>query len=209
MLKVIGAGFGRTGTLSTKMALERLGFGPCYHMLEVVRQPSDASVWRAAAARRPVDWEALLRGYASTIDWPASYFWSLLMERYPSSRILLTVRDPDDWYDSMARTILATLLAPSPPDRSGTRDRREMARNIILDRVFGGLAGNRDHAIAVFKAHNQRVVDTVPPDRLLVYRVTEGWAPLCEFLGCPVPDEAFPKKNSRAEFKTQFNVSDQ
>jgi len=207
MISLIGAGFGRTGTMSTKAALELLGFGPCYHMIEVVQKPDHASVWHAAANQQPVDWDALLEGYASTIDWPASHFWQTLMERYPSARVLLTVRDPDDWYDSMAKTILPTLLAPTPTDQASARNRREMAKKIILDNTFGGLAGNREHAIAVFEAHNKHVVETVPPERLLIYRVTDGWAPLCDFLDCPVPDEAFPNKNSRDEFNVQFGAN--
>lgn len=206
MLSVIGAGFGRTGTMSTKTALEFLGFGPCYHMFELLQRPAHASVWRDAADQRPVDWDALLEGYTSTIDWPASYFWQPLMERYPSARVLLTVRDPGDWYDSMTNTILSRLLAPDSPDDAPTRDRQEMAKKIILDKTFGGLAQNRDHAIAVFEAHNQRVMDTVTAERLLVYRVTEGWKPLCDFLGCRVPDAAFPKKNTQADFEHRFNT---
>lgn len=108
-LKVIGAGFGRTGTLSLKFALERLGFGPCYHMVEVNAHPEHDPAWLALARGEPGDWR-VLRGYASTVDWPSTYFWRELAAANPEAKVILTTRDPEAWYDSASATIFARML---------------------------------------------------------------------------------------------------
>jgi hypothetical protein len=93
-LKVIGAGFGRTGTSSLKQALEDLGFGPCHHMTEVIAHPQQVPVWEAAMNGEPVEWEDVFHAYQSAVDWPSAAFYEPLMERYPDARVILTVRDP-------------------------------------------------------------------------------------------------------------------
>src|SRR5205823_4535388 len=104
-LKIIGAGFGRTGTMSLKVALEELGFSPCYHMIEVFERPADIAVWEGAAVGKPIDWEALFAGYQATVDWPACIFYKELMQVYPDAKVLLTVRNPENWYESANSTI--------------------------------------------------------------------------------------------------------
>jgi hypothetical protein len=208
-VKVIGAGFGRTGTWSLKAALEVLGFGPCYHMTEVFAHPGHADFWSSAWRGEPVDWEGVLGGYEATVDWPACTFYEELMERHPEAKVLLSVRDPEPWYESTRSTIyeLSMLLESSPIAR--------LIFGLISLLVFGGFAGGRSsivndtiwqgtfdgrfedkaYAIEVFERHNEEVKRRVPSERLLVYEVTEGWVPLCEFLGVPEPEETFPHLN--------------
>lgn len=208
-LNVIGAGFGRTGTLSLKLALEQLGFGPCYHMIETRLHPGHDALWRALASGSSDAWRAILDGYRSSVDWPAIFIWKTLIAENPCAKVILTVRDPERWYESAAQTIFARMLEfETTASESSTADaeRREhmrMVNAIVLDGTFGGDLG-RDNAIAVFNAHNEEVRDTVPRDRLLVYEAGQGWDPLCEFLDVPVPEEPYPKVNSTADFVQRF-----
>ena len=196
-LQVIGAGFGRTGTLSLKLALEALGFGPCYHMLEVIRKPEHAAIWQRATRGEAVDWDALFADYQSGVDWPLCAFWEPLAAHYPNARVILSERDPESWFRSACDTIFQVLdKAPAGDDAS----QGSMARELICERTFGGRHHDRDHAIAVYEAHRQRVLDGVPPQRLLRFRAADGWPPLCEFLGVPVPEIPYPRVNSTEEF---------
>jgi hypothetical protein len=199
-LAVLGAGFGRTGTLSLKRALETLGLAPCYHMVEVARQPEHAQVWTRAARGEPVDWQAFFRGYAAAVDWPATAFWRELAGAFPAARVVLTVRDSAAWYASFRATILERTAALSPPPDSPLRAIYELTHELILGGVFDGRAGDERHACAVYEAHNRSVVDAVPAARLLVYDLAAGWPPLCAFLDRPIPDEPFPHLNTRAGF---------
>src|SRR5512139_2619631 len=104
-LRIVGAGLGRTGTLSLKLALEKLLGAPCYHMLEVFAHPEHIAVWHTAAQGRPTDWPALFRGYAATVDWPGASFYRELMDAYPDAIVLLSTRDPDSWWRSASATI--------------------------------------------------------------------------------------------------------
>jgi len=205
-LEVVGAGFGRTGTLSLKVALERLGLGPCYHMLEVHKDPSHAGLWSDAADLEPPDWSTLFEGWGSVVDWPACYFWRELAGHFPTAKVLLSVRDADRWYDSVMATIFRALSrefpegAPEPMVRQGA-----MAKKIVVDLTFGGRLDDRAHAIEVYERHNQAVRDAFAgSDRLLEFEAVQGWAPLCAFLGKPVPDEDFPRVNDTASFQQRF-----
>jgi hypothetical protein len=198
-LSVIGAGFGRTGTMSLKLALERLGFGPCHHMVEVIGHPAQAPLWRAAAEGKPVDWGRLFTGYASAVDWPACHFWRALAVQYPEAKFVLTVRDADAWYRSVAGTILKVMQGVAADPDPQRRAVMEMATYIVGDRTFGGRM-DEDHVKAVFRRHNEAVAAALPEHRLLVCNAADGWGPLCAFLTRPVPDEPFPRTNSTAEF---------
>lgn len=209
-MDVIGAGMGRTGTLSLKTALERLGFAPCHHMMEVIEHPDQIALWAAAAAGEPPDWERLLGGYRATTDWPACTFWERLIDVYPTAKVLLTVRDPERWYESMLRTVyaVATHARTAPPDAvpDHLRQLAEMVQGLVWEGTFGGRFEDRAHAIDVFLRHNEAVRRGVPPERLLVYEVGQGWGRLCEFLGVPVPDEPFPHLNDSASFHARVDV---
>lgn len=198
----MGVGFGRTGTASLKAALEELGMGPCYHMSEVIGQPWRARGWLEAAAGRP-DWAGVFAGYPSAVDWPTAAFWRELVAEYPQARVVLTMRDPDRWYDSMCATILHAWRqrrARTGPPPEPLRDFEAMTQAVVAQGVFGGRAEDRGHAIEVYERHIAEVRATVPADRLLVFEITEGWRPLCDFLGLPVPAQPFPRRNDVSQF---------
>lgn len=193
-LTVLGAGHGRTGTASLKAALDRLGFGPCYHMMEVFKDEAAPARWIAACDGR-ADWEAIFAGYRSSVDWPGARFWRELADTYPDAKVILTVRDPDSWFRSTQQTIFARGMPPAnAPDPFAM-----MIRKLTLP-VFGERLDERERLIAEFNRHNAEVQATIAPERLLVYDVRQGWDPLCAFLGAPVPDEPFPAVNSSEEF---------
>lgn len=207
-LKVIGAGFGRTGTASLKAALEDLGFDKCYHMTEVFPHPEHAPVWQAAAEGKAVDWEELFEGYQATVDWPGCTFYKELMQHYPDAKVILSVRDPEAWYKSATETIysmsrrgfpasLVPLLVP--------RLRRfvRMVSTIIWQNTFSNRFEDKAYALSIFNNHIAEVKRTVPAEKLLVYEVKEGWEPLCKFLEVPVPNKPFPRLNDSAAFKQQ------
>lgn len=194
-LKIIGAGFGRTGTLSLKNALEQLGFVPCYHMTELFFHPEANDQWVALVDGEPVSWSTVFNGYQATVDWPACAYYKELMQAYPEARVLLSVRDPEKWYESVINTIYqVSRRDPSSPHA-------RMIRKLIWDGTFHGRFEDKAYAISVFQTHNEEVKRLVPPEKLLVYDVKEGWEPLCTFLGVPVPlDMPFPHLNDRQEF---------
>ena len=199
-LAVIGAGFGRTGTMSLKLALEQLGFGPCYHMREVLARPPHDPVWHAATRGEPVDWDTLFQGFASAVDWPVAAFWRELCHHYPDARFVLSVRDPRKWHESVMQTIFKALSSTPDPADPQACAHRAMTRDLILDRTFDRRLDDPLHAIGVYERHNQSVQDCIAAERLLVYETGSGWEPLCAFLGCAVPDEPYPHANNREEF---------
>lgn len=200
-LAVIGAGFGRTGTMSLKLALERLGFGPCYHMFEVLEHPAHDPVWRAATRGEPIDWDALFSGYRSAVDWPVAGFWRELCEHYPQAKVILSARDPNAWHASVMRTIFRSMTADAPIDDEERRVHRAMVRELILERTFDGRLDDAHHAIDVYERHNREVREAFGDEKLLVHESGDGWEPLCAFLGCAVPDESYPHRNTSEEFR--------
>jgi hypothetical protein len=205
-LSLIGAGFGRTGTLSLKSALETLGLGRCYHMVDVMESPGHAEIWDAAADGQATDWDALFEGYGAAIDWPPCSFRQQLMDHYPDAKVLLTIRDADKWYDSVQNTIYQAMTRPLETDNPVIVAQRAMARKLILEMSFGGRFEDRAYIIDLFQRHNEAVQREVPAERLLVYDVTQGWQPLCKFLDKPIPDAPFPHVNSTEEFRGRFKL---
>ena len=206
-LEVIGAGFGRTGTLSLKHALQHLGFGPTYHMEEAMRRPSHLRQWLHYARTGDVDWDGLFARFGSAVDWPVSRVWRELAEHFGDSKVVLTVRDPQAWWQSTATTIyFARTMFPRwfqrlvPP----AGDYVEMTDRLVWDGLFDGRLLDREHAIAVYERHIADVRATCPPDRLLVFDVAEGWGPLCAFLGVPEPDRAFPRLNDARSMRRRI-----
>lgn len=200
-LKVIGAGFGRTGTLSLKMALEQLGFGPCYHMVEVFKHPTHIPLWRKAHAGDATDWPALFEGYQATVDWPSCNLWAEQLAAFPEAKIILSRRDPAAWYRSIMSTIYPSSAAAAASDDPGQRAFGAFAMEVIWDRVFQGRLDDEAHVCATFEAHNAAVIAAAPKDRLLVFEASEGWGPLCDFLGVPVPETPYPRSNSTEDFQ--------
>jgi hypothetical protein len=198
-LKVVGAGFGRTGTLSLKNALEKIGYGPCYHMLEVFPRPDHVALWHNAAFGKPVDWDLLFRDFSATVDWPSTRWWRELADHFPDAKVLLSLRDPESWYQSMRDTIYQPMTWPLSDDAPElVRQQNQMVRKAILDDTFDNRFEDKAHAIAVFNRHNQEVRDTIDPKRLLVFEARQGWEPLCRFLEVSVPDEPYPRVNDTA-----------
>ena len=201
-LRIIGAGVGRTGTHSLKLALEHLGFGPCHHMEEVIKNPPvNVPIWAAAVEGKP-DWEAAYKGYNSAVDWPTAAFWRELAEAYPKAKVILTVRSAESWYNSFSQTIFALVGSrdKAPPPMQPLLD---MAIGVIKKTGFGGKSSQTD-LMKAFDDHVIAVKASIPPDRLLVFEVKEGWEPLCKFLGLPVPSMAFPATNKKEEFWERF-----
>lgn len=204
-LKVIGSGYGRTGTMSLKLALEELGFGPCYHMMEVFKDKDHRSAqWEAAADGNP-DWEGIFEGYESTVDWPNATFYRELAEAYPDARVIHTERDPEDWWRSTQNTIF-NRLGENDPDAQ-TDPWKRMVRKVV-GRLFDGRLHDKEKCLAVYNAHNAEVRRVIPPERLLVYFAADGWAPLCTFLGVGVPDKPMPKVNTSDEFRARLAAQD-
>lgn len=211
-LKVIGAGYGRTGTLSTYTALKQLGF-PCYHMIEVMENKANKGhldFWRKVANDPPgqqQDWERVFANYTAAVDNPACCVWRELMQAYPDAKVLLTLhpKGPDAWYESTIETIYFTerswqfkVLELCTPFG---RKFGDMAHKLIWGRMLRGTMEDRAAAIAQYKQHIEDVKASVPPERLLIFTADQGWAPLCRFLGVPVPETPFPNVNDRAQIK--------
>jgi hypothetical protein len=177
-IKIIGAGLRRTGTLSLKAALEELGFAKCYHMTEVLTHPGHAQVWDAAARGEPVDWDGLFKGYQAAVDWPGCSFYEELMRRYPEAKVILTLRDPEKWYESARQTIYYVRHAFPGWARLFFPRMRHLTR--MLDRLiwvgmFQGRFEDKAFALEAFNRHNDEVRRIVPAGRLLVYEVRQGW----------------------------------
>jgi len=199
-IKVIGAGFGRTGTLSLKFALEKLGYDKCYHMMEVMNHPDHPAKWAAAHRGERIDWNDFYKGYQATVDWPSCNLWQTHADYFPEAKIILTLRDPDSWYKSVMSTIY-----PSSARAKTSKDPKESARGewaseIIWDHVFDGRMDDKDHVIDTFNRHNENIKEMVSADRLLIYGPPYGWETLCEFLKCDIPDSPYPKVNSTEDF---------
>lgn len=202
-LEIIGPGFGRTGTNSLKIALEQLGFGRCHHMFEVRDNPDRLADWEALARGERVDWDHVFRDYRSQVDWPGARYWRELVRHYSTAKVVLLVRDPDEWFDSVQATIVPFLAARGRHSSSHVNAICEMGHELVAVQVFNGRISERQHAIEVFKNHITDVQSEIPADRLLTLDLREGWRPLCEFLGVEVPDIPFPTTNSSKEFVEQ------
>jgi hypothetical protein len=205
-LKAISAGFGRTGTMSLKLALEQLGLGPCHHMIEVIENgEKQVPLWNDALAGKP-DFDAIYKGYNSAVDWPSAAFWKELADYYPDAKIILSSRSAESWYGSISETILAAVWAPEnwPPQAAEWF----MMVSKVLERSFGG-AKTKEELIEVFHAHEAAVKAAIPAERLLVHSAKDGWEPLCAFLGVPVPEGDYPRTNSKEEFFQHMKKADE
>ena len=199
-LEIIGPGFGRTGTNSLKLALEHLGFGPCHHMFEVRDDPTQLKNWEAASRGEKMDWSQVFTGYKSQVDWPGARYWRELVKHFPRAKVILSVRDPSAWYDSVQATIAPFLAARGKHASPHVNAICEMAHHAIEVQVFDGRLSDRDHAIRVFRDHIAAVQSEIPSHRLLTFDLHSGWRPLCDFLQVEMPNSPFPKTNSSKEF---------
>jgi len=193
-LKVIGTGFGRTGTDSMREALTMLGFGPCHHMFEINNNDEQRRLWRALAKGAKPDWERLFEGYSSCVDWPSAFYWRELIKVYPEARVLLTYRTPESWWESFENMILAVKGMGEP-------DPDSLAATLVAEQVFGGRPDDKAHAIETYRANVEDVLATVPPGRLLVHRLGDGWPSLCAHLGASQPSESYPFRNTAEDVR--------
>ncbi len=214
-MKIIGAGLPRTGTLTQKIALEMLGFAPCYHMVNVLSDLSLVPQWQEAFEGGS-DWNKVFDGFQATVDWPGSFFYRELMDVYPDAKVLLSVRDSDSWAKSMSQTIWDVVYGDNlVHDISQARTRVDTGWRNYMDLITAmweksGLlpssaAGPDLTELAqAFDRYNDEVRATVPADRLLVWSFTDGWEPLCEFLDAPVPQAPLPRVNDSAMFNDRI-----
>lgn len=196
-LSVIGAGVGRTGSMSLKLALERLLGGRCYHMTELFQHPAHIPLWHQAARGRMPDWESIFTDFNTAVDWPAASFWRELGEAFPNALIVLSLRDAESWWESASTTIFPSI--PNVPNDEW----RAMIKDMFATR-FTSAINDKDAAIAAYERHVADVRANAPGGRLLEWRPGDGWGPLCEALALPVPKEPFPHANSREEFLATF-----
>ena len=203
-LKVVGAGLGRTGTHSLKLALEQLVGEPCYHMIEVFGKPEHVGVWHQAALGEMPDWEQLFAGYGAAVDWPAAAFWREQSEAFPDAVILLSTRDSEAWWTSCDNTIFQVFRSA---DQNMPAEWTAMIKELF--RRFAGDSLDKASAIAAYERHNENVRATAPPDRLLDWRTGDGWEPICRALGVDIPDEPFPHVNTTDEFRAMAGLDTQ
>jgi Sulfotransferase domain len=200
-LKVVGAGVGRTGTHSLKLALERLLGGPCHHMFEVTANPGQIPAWTTAIDGGPVDWSALLAPYVASVDWPGASFWPELLAANPDALVLLSVRDPESWYRSASNTIFVFLANPPLDAQPWLRAIHQLLHDRFSDRF-----DDRAAMIDAYERHNDSVRARVPAAQLLEWTPSEGWDPICERLGLPVPPESFPMTNTTDEVRSAMGL---
>jgi hypothetical protein len=202
-LQVVGAGLGRTGTHSLKIALEQLLGGPCYHMLEVFGRPDDIPVWQDAIDGKQPDWNQFFSEYRAVVDWPAGAFWREISAVNPDAVVLLSSRDADGWWKSANNTIFR--IVERPQDDPAFAAQMAMATS-MLTKTFTPNWQDETEAKRAFEAHNADVRASVPADRLIDFRPGDGWAPICEKLGLPVPSEPFPHVNTTDEFRAMVGM---
>lgn len=197
-LRVVGAGLPRTGTASLGVALERLLGGRIYHMSVIPGHPFDlGDGWNRLLAGDAPDWDQLFDGYVATLDWPASLFWRELSKAYPDALVLLSVRDTaETWWNSANETFLPIARMALTPDWNEGRGLLD-----LLERFTGTEHWDDPSTMmAAYERHNTEVRQAVPRHRLLEWRATQGWAPICRALGVPMPDLPFPWVNRRSDW---------
>jgi predicted naringenin-chalcone synthase len=219
-VKVIGAGFGRTGTMSLKIALEELGAGPCFHSLDATAalglNPGtlakggtslaiDRSPWaELTGSHGAIDWHETLAGWDSAVGWLSARYYREMLYAWPDALVLLTVRDPQQWYASCLNSLYATSSTGSPTSGRTPQQELEAIDRSIWEDIFEGRFAERDRALELYARHNQQVIEAVPSERLLVYDVAQGWAPLCAFLEVSAPTVPFPHVNTAQSFRARF-----
>ena len=196
---LVGAAFPRTGTMSVKNALEHLRVGRCYHMHEVFLNPEQIEIWDATSEGKMPDWRAFLTDYAVTLDSPACLYWRELADCFPSAKVLLLRRDPESWYESMLSTTYRVVMGT----KGETEPALAMVRRVLFQDYFKGRFEDKKYAISKYRQYCEEVRENISEERLLDYEVSQGWGPLCEFLGYSVPDEPFPMKNTRERFQAR------
>ena len=212
-IKIIGAGTPRTGTTTLKKCLETLGYTKTYHMKELLVNPHNLHYWKRLRETGTTDWEGLYNGYQATVDFPCYPWYKEHMERYPDAKVILTIRDFESWYKSVSSTVFTA--GPQTPAEKikmlGKLLVSSRARNVVkcikffksyfFEEALQGKFADKEYVRAFWEGHIASVKEHVPEDKLLVYDVRDGWGPLCEFLGKPIPEEELPHLNKKENFK--------
>lgn len=213
-IEVIGAGFGRTGTLSLKHALEELGYKKCHHMLEIFQHPEELPYWNRLLETGTTDFDAMFKGYTAVVDFPGSIYYKQLMAKYPDAKVVLTVRDPEKWYKSAYDTIykaapkgfnkfMMRVISIFKPELRYVLKSIDFADKCVWKGFFQDRFADKAYMIEFYNKWIEDVKNTVPADKLIVFEVKDGWEPLCAFLNKPVPSIPFPKVNDTAEFNSR------
>jgi hypothetical protein len=195
-LKIIGTGFGRTGTDSMRNALNILDVGPTHHMFELGEGSPIRLLWLDLAKGAEPDWKKLFEGYTACVDWPSAFYWRTLIDVYPEAKVILTMRSAESWWSSFEATLLKYLQSGDDP--------QGLAHLLVADQVFDGRPDDRDHAIAVYNKNVADVIATVAPERLLIHNLGDGWQPLCDWLDLPVPSIDYPSGNTTSDILTRL-----
>ena len=203
-LQIIGPGFGRTGTRSLKAALELLGFGPCHHMQTLFADPAQRAFWKTFAEGGAVDWQEVFAGFRSQMDWPGAHVWRELLQAFPEARVVFSTRPAGAWWTSYSRTVgKLRQLYSTLPVKVSVAETLDAMKGVRIRQGIDQMQ-DRDAAIAAFDRQLAEVRAAVPAERLLVFAVGDGWAPLCNFLQVPVPDTPFPRLNDGDDFWARF-----
>jgi hypothetical protein len=203
-MRVVGAGLGRTGTHSQKLALERLLGAPCYHMIETFGRPDDIPVWHRAVNGDLPNWRTVLADYAAAVDWPVAAFWREIGDAFPDAIVLLSTRDVDAWWTSASNTIFK-VVGNEVAAEEITGAQQSMAADMLTKR-FTPRWMEEDEAKRAFEQHNADVRAAIPGDRLVEWQPGDGWEPICNALGLPVPDEPYPHVNTTADFRAMTGM---
>lgn len=212
-IKIIGAGFPRTGTNSLKRSLEMLGYEKTYHFKDLMNVPTNLPYWQELQATGNMKWDEIYDGYQASVDFPCYPWYKEHMARYPDAKVIMTVRSFESWYESMRKTIYVS--GPQTPIAKisllskmlfSARLRNlfkciKFVKNFLFNIQFEGKFDDKEFVRSVWEKHIAEVKAHVPSDKLLVFEVKDGWKPLCEFLGVPEPPEPLPHLNKKENFK--------
>ena len=215
-IKIIGAGFPRTGTNTLRESLEMLGFVKTYHMKHLLVHPENLHYWTTLRDTNTTNWDALYDGFEATVDFPCYPWYKQHMQRYPDAKVILSTRPFEKWHESVSSTVWRA-SNPSEEQRLEMAKKVEqnpallpvlkcvgLSKEIIMDKHFEGRFSDKEFAEQVFNKHHEDVKNYVPAEKLLVFDVAEGWEPLCEFLNVPVPDVPLPHTNKKEDFKAML-----
>lgn len=199
-LKLIGAAFPRTGTMSLKKALEDIGFGKCYHMHELFLNPDHIPIWQTAGSGETPDWSKIFKNYSAALDTPACLYWHELHLAFPEAKIILLKRDPMEWYESLYETAYQVITGPGGDNDPALK----LVRRDFFDVFMQGKFSDQAFAISIYQQYCENVINKFSKDQLLIYHISDGWLPLCKFIGYKIPDFDFPFKNTRADFRARM-----
>lgn len=212
-IKIIGAGFPRTGTSSLKVGLEMLGFDECYHMKNLLINPYKLPYWNELETKGTTNYEELFEGFQAIVDIPGYLYYQTLMDQYPNAKVILSTRDFDGWYDSINSTLVKAVYpnfdfklmilrnAIFRPVVFKSKKCVDMVKRTFFENQFEGNFSDKARAKELYYRHHETVKQTVPEDKLLIYKPGDGWEPLCTFLNVPVPEQEYPHLNKKENFR--------